>query len=124
MNLGVLGITAVLPHIQNGRLKPYAVTTATRSKNLPDVPSMSEFLPGFEATQWFVVAAPNGTPADNIQKLNTLIGSILKEPEVAAGFAKVGIDAETASPAETTQFVTQDLQRWRTLAESAKLKFD
>ncbi|VTU41270.1 Argininosuccinate lyase [Variovorax sp. PBS-H4] len=124
VNLGVLGITSVLPHIQAGKLKPYAVTTATRSKNLPDVPTLAETLPGFEATQWFVVAAPAGVPADRVQKVSAAISTILKEPDVSSGFSKVGIDAEYATPAQTNTFVTQDLQRWKVLAEKAHLKLD
>ncbi|OZI71808.1 Bug family tripartite tricarboxylate transporter substrate binding protein [Bordetella genomosp. 12] len=124
VNLGVLGITSVLPHIQAGKLKPYAVTTATRSKNLPDVPALAETLPGFEATQWFVVASPAGTPTDRIDKLNAAIGAILKEPEIAAGFARVGIDPEAATPAQTAEFVTQDLQRWKQLVDTAHLNID
>jgi tripartite-type tricarboxylate transporter receptor subunit TctC len=124
VSLGVLGITSALPHIHAGKLKAYAVTTAKRSKNLPETPALAETLPGFEATQWFVVAAPTGTPADRIQKLNAAIGVILKEPEVVSGFDKVGMEPELLTPAQTTSFVEQDLQRWRTLAAKANLKLD
>ena len=125
VNLGVLGITAVLPHITSGTLKAYAVTTATRSKSLPDTPTMAEAgLPGFDATQWFVVAAPAGMPADRIQKINAAIGVILKQPDVIAGFAKMGIDSESATPQQTNSFVVNDQQRWKELVQKANLQLD
>ena len=123
--LAVLGITAVLPHIKAGKLHAYAVTTATRSPSLPDVPTMQEAgLPGFEATQWFMVAVPKGTPPERIAKLNGAINQALKDPEVAKGFATVGIAPETASGTEATQFVQKDQQRWDELAKKANLALD
>jgi tripartite-type tricarboxylate transporter receptor subunit TctC len=124
-NLGVLGITSVLPHISSGKLKAYAVTTATRSRSLPSVPTMAEAgLPGFEAVQWFVVAAPADVPADRIRKINEAIVRILKEPDVIAGFEKVGIDPESATPQQTTSFVVKDQQRWKELVQKAHLQLD
>ncbi|SDY34711.1 Tripartite-type tricarboxylate transporter, receptor component TctC [Variovorax sp. YR266] len=125
VSLGVLGITSALPHIMSGKLKAYAVTTAARSRNLPDVPTMAEAgLPGFEATQWFVVAAPTGVSADRIQKINEAIAAILKQPDVIDGFSKVGIEPEPATPQQTTGFVIKDQQRWKNLAQRTHLQLD
>jgi tripartite-type tricarboxylate transporter receptor subunit TctC len=125
VNLGVLGITSVLPYITSGKLKPYAVTTVSRSKNLPDVPTMAEAgLPGFEATQWFAIAAPAGVPPERIQKLNAAIATILKQPDVIDGFSKVGIEPEVATPQQTTSFVTTDQQKWRDLVQKARIQLD
>ncbi|MBV6303335.1 tripartite tricarboxylate transporter substrate binding protein [Candidimonas humi] len=121
VQLGFLGITAVLPHILDGKLRAYAVTTAKRSSNLPDTPALAETLPGFEATQWFTVAAPAGTPADRILKINDAINDILKTPEVIAGFNRIGMVPERLGPAQTTQFVVRDLKRWEALARERNL---
>lgn len=70
----MLGVTPVLPHIQSGRLKAYAVTSATRIDSLPNVPTMREAgVPGYEATQWYAVAVPSGTPPERLAQLNQWI---------------------------------------------------
>ena len=123
--LAFLGVTPVLPHIRAGKLKAYGVTTATRTPSLPEVPTLAEAgLPGFDASQWFVVAAPAGVPAARLQQLNAAIGAALREPDVARGLEEVGVDPAIASPAETTAFVTKDLKRWRELAEREHLALD
>lgn len=123
--LGMLGITAVLPHIMSGKLKAYAVTTRQRARSLPDVPTLAEAgVPGFEAMQWFAVAVAAGTPAERVQKLNAAIAGVLQQPEVVAGFAKVGMDIETATPSQATAFVVDDLRRWHALAQKAHLQLD
>ena len=123
--LGILGITPVLPQIKAGKLRAYAVSTAQRSPSLPDVPTFAEAgLPGFVASQWFIVAAPTGTPADRIQKLNAAIADILKMPDIAAGFANVGVLPAIATPLEASTFVADEQRRWTDLAKKARLTLD
>lgn len=124
--LAMLGITPVLPHIKAGRLRAYGVSTAARSPALPDVPTLHEAgLPGFDAAQWFVAAAPAGLPADRAKALNAAIAQALRKPEVQAGLANVGLEpGAAASPAESTAFVTGEVRRWRELARKAKLSLD
>jgi tripartite-type tricarboxylate transporter receptor subunit TctC len=123
--LAVLGIPPVLQHIKSGKLKAYGVSTSSRSPTLPDVPTLSEAgLPGFDANQWYVVAAAAGVPADRIQKLNAAISQALKDPEIIAGFVGVGVEPFVASPQETVQFVTSEQKRWRDLAQKAKMSLD
>ena len=123
--LAVLGIPPVLPHIKSGKLKAYGVTTSSRSATLPDVPTLNEAgLGGFDANQWYVVAAPAGVPADRIQKLNAAINQALKDPAIHAGFVDVGVEPFVASPQETVKFVTTDHKRWRELALKAKISLD
>ena len=124
--LAVLGITPVLPHIRSGKLRAYAVSTAQRSPALPDVPALREApgLQGFDASQWFVVAAPAGVPPDRVQMLNAAIGEALKDPAIGSGFAGVGVLPEAAAPQATTAFVTGDLKRWHELATRANLPLE
>lgn len=123
--LAILGATPVLPHIKAGRLKAYGVTTATRSPALPDVPTLAEAgLSGFDASQWFVVAAPAGVPAQRLARLNTAINAALHQPDVASGLVQIGLDPVLASPAETTAFVSSDLKRWQELARREHLTLE
>ncbi|SAI22239.1 lipoprotein [Bordetella ansorpii] len=120
--LGVLGITSILPHVQAGKMRAYAVTTASRSASLPDTPTLGEsVLPGFDASQWFVMAVPKGVPDDRVQRLNAAVGEILKLPDVKAAFAAVGVDPSSASPEDTARFVIGDQARWRNLAVKSNL---
>ncbi|RUR66020.1 tripartite tricarboxylate transporter substrate-binding protein [Variovorax sp. 375MFSha3.1] len=125
VQLGMLGITPVLPHIKSGKLHAYGVTTATRSPALPDVPTLREAgLPGFDADQWFVVAAPAGVPAERVRALNAAIAQALQKPEVQSGYAAAGVTPAPATAEQTTAFVVQELQRWQTLAKKADLPLD
>ncbi|WP_459618285.1 Bug family tripartite tricarboxylate transporter substrate binding protein [Bordetella sp. 2513F-2] len=120
--LGVLGITSVLPHLQSGKLRAYAVTTEQRAASLPDTPTLGEtVLPGFQASQWFVVAAPRGVPADRLMRLNALLGEILLLPDVKTAFETAGVEPSHATPEATTRFVTQEQARWLELATRNKL---
>jgi len=123
--VGMLGITPVLAHIKSGKLKAYGVSTAQRSPALPGVPSLAEAgVTGFDATQWFVVAAPAGTPSARLLKINAAIAEILAKPEIATGFAAVGVQPTPASPSETTSFVVGEQTRWGDLARKANLPLD
>ncbi|SPA02275.1 putative Bug-like extra-cytoplasmic solute receptor, TTT family [Cupriavidus taiwanensis] len=123
--LGVLGITPVLPFVKSGKLTAYGVTTATRNPALPNVPTLAEAgIPGFEASQWFVVAAAKGTPQDRITKLNAAINEALTLQDVKASFEAVGVVPAPASPSATTAFVAGEQKRWSDLAKKANLPLD
>lgn len=123
--LAVLGITPVLTHIKSGKLIAYGVSTGTRSPSLPEVPTLQEAgLSRFDASQWFLAAAPKGMPADRIARLNAAIGRVLKDSEVVDSFARQGLVPEAASPQQAAAFVEADLKRWRDLAREAKLPLD
>lgn len=123
--VGMLGITPVLAHIKSGKLKAYGVSTAQRSPALPDVPTLAEGgVKGFDATQWFVVAAPTGVPAARVQKINAAIAEILTKPEIATGFGAVGVLPTPASAGESTAFVVGEQKRWTDLARQANLPLD
>jgi tripartite-type tricarboxylate transporter receptor subunit TctC len=121
-SLGVLGITSVLPHIQSGKLKAYAVSTADRNAALPDVPSLSETsVAGLDASQWFILATTAGVPAGRIEKLNAMVAEILAEPKIIEGFANVGVVPSIASADDASKFVIGEQSRWQELATQNKL---
>lgn len=125
VQLGMLGITPVLPQIKAGNLRAYGVTTAQRSAMLPDVPTLSEAgLKGFDADQWFVVATAAGAPAERVVVLNAAIAKALQDPAVQNALSSAGVTAATATPEQTTAFVVKDVARWRALANKANLPLD
>jgi tripartite-type tricarboxylate transporter receptor subunit TctC len=80
---------ASIQYVRAGRLRALAVTTATRSEALPDVPTVGEFLPGFEASVWYGVGAPRKTPAEIVEKLNNEINAALADPKLKARLAEL-----------------------------------
>ncbi len=123
--LGVLGITPVLPHIKSGKLRAYGVSTGSRAAQLPDTPTLSEAgLKGFDAEQWFVVAAPAGTPAERLTELNQAIRKAMESSDAMEALAVAGMRPTTSSPSETTDFVTKDLSRWRALVKKANIAIE
>lgn len=123
--LAMLGVPPVLAHVKSGKLKAYGVTTAVRSAALPDVPTLHEAgLANFEASQWFVVAAPSGVPADRVERLSTAIGAILRQPDTAEGFNAAGVAPDVLGAGATAAMVDADLKRWRELARRANLPLE
>lgn len=115
-------IPALLPLIKDKRIKPLAVTSAKRSPVLPDVPSMSEAgFKGFDVLNFFALAAPAGTPAAVIEKLNTALNKVLAMPEVLARFKVDAVDAMPGTPAAQAKFIDADFQAWRDVVRTQKL---
>ena len=110
----VLFVTPVssIEHIKTGRLRALAVTTATRSDALPDVPTVSEFVPGYEASAWFGVGAPKATPAEIVEKLNKEINAALADPNMKARLADIGGTALAGSPADFGKIIADDTEKW------------
>lgn len=123
--LAMLGVTPVLPHIRSGKLKAYAVTTRYRIDSLPDVPTMQEAgVAGYDAAQWYIVAAPAGTPADRIAQLNAWLGEITASDELKPALASSGSVAGRGSPQQTQDFVAADTRKWQDVARRSKLDLD
>jgi tripartite-type tricarboxylate transporter receptor subunit TctC len=101
-----------LDHIRAGTLLPLAVTTATRSKILPDVPTVGEFVPGFEASTWAGVAAPKGTPVEIIEKLNMEVNAGIADPKLSARLADLGSTPLSGSPADFGKLISQETEKW------------
>ena len=92
-------VLLVLEHVKSGTLRALAVTDATRSEVLPDVPTIGEFVPGFEATTWLGLGAPKNTPPDIVQKLNREIHASLADPKMRTRIAELGAAVFAGSPA-------------------------
>ena len=101
-----------IEYIRMGKLRPLAVTTKTRSEVLPDVPPMSDFVPGFEAGSWWGVGAPKNTPVDIIDKLNAQINASLGDPKIKARLAELGTTPLLFAPAEFGAFVEAETEKW------------
>jgi tripartite-type tricarboxylate transporter receptor subunit TctC len=113
-----------IEHIKARRLKPLAVTTAARSLALPDVPTVSEFLPDFEASAWNGVGAPRNTPADIVDKLNKEINAGLADSKIKARIAEFGGTALAGSPADFGTYVAAETEKWGKVIRTANIKPD
>jgi tripartite-type tricarboxylate transporter receptor subunit TctC len=115
------GISSAIEHIKAGKLRPLAITAATRWKELPDVPTMSEFLPGYEASGWFGVGAPIGTPAEIIERLNSEINAGLASPLIKA---QLGDTVLAISPADFGRLIADETEKWANVVRAAGIKPD
>ena len=104
--------TASIEYIRAGKLRALAVTTATRSEALPDIPVMADFLPGYQAIGWYGVGAPKGTPPEIIDKLNNEINAALADPQVKARLGDLGAMVVVSSPAEFAKFIAEETEKW------------
>ncbi|MCP3022940.1 Bug family tripartite tricarboxylate transporter substrate binding protein [Cupriavidus basilensis] len=110
----------ILPHVQGGNLRALGVATKARVASLPAVPTMAEAgVPDFEAEQWQAVFAPAGTPAAIVQRLNTEINRILKEPEVVAHLDKLGVKVVGGTPQQLSAFQKADIAKWGRVGKAA-----
>ncbi len=108
--------------IKAGKLRPLAVTTATRSEVFPDLPVVADFVPGYEASAWYGVAAPKGTPPEIIGKLNTTINAILAEPNVKKQLGDLGASLLRGSAAEFGKLVADETEKWGKVIKFAGIK--
>ena len=104
------------------QLRDLAVTTATRSEALPDVPSVGEFVPGYEASGWFGIGAPKNTPADIVEKLNKEINAGLADPRLKARLADLGGDALALSPADFGELIADETEKWGKVIRALNIK--
>ena len=111
-----------IEHVRAGKLRALAVTM--RSEVLPGVPILSEFLPGFQASNWFGVAAPRSTPAEIVDKLNKEINAALAEPSIKARLASLGATPLTGSPADFGKLIASEAERWGKVVRTAGIKAD
>jgi tripartite-type tricarboxylate transporter receptor subunit TctC len=105
-------LSTVLSQIKAGKLRALAVGSERRNQFLPDVPAMAEALPGFEASTWFGMVAPPGTPAEIVAKLSSAVSEALHEPDVAKRFVDISANAVGDTPAEMAVFLLQERERW------------
>jgi tripartite-type tricarboxylate transporter receptor subunit TctC len=110
-----------IEYIRSGRLRALAVTTSTRSEALPDIPTLSDFVPGYEASSWYGIGAPKNTPADIIDKLNKEINAGLADPMIKARFADLGGMALSGSPADFGKLIAGETQKWSKVIRAANI---
>jgi tripartite-type tricarboxylate transporter receptor subunit TctC len=118
------GVIASIEHIRAGRLRGLAVTTASRLEVLPDIPSLSEFLPGYEATDWKGIGVPKNTPPEIIDKLNREINAGLADPKLKARFAELGSRVLPGSPTDFGKLIADDTEKWAKVVKFAGIKAD
>jgi tripartite-type tricarboxylate transporter receptor subunit TctC len=113
-----------IEYIRTGRLRALAVTTATRSDALPDIPTVAEFVPGYEASFWFGVGAPKSTPVEIVEKLNKEINAGLADPKIKARFADLGGTPLVGSPADFGKHIAEETEKWGKVVRAANIKAD
>ena len=111
-----------IEYIRTGKLRALAVTTATRSEALPDIPSVSEFVPGYEASAWWGVGAPKDTPADIVEKLNKEINAALADPKMKARLADLGCTVLAGSPSDFGKLIAEETEKWGKVVKSTGIK--
>jgi tripartite-type tricarboxylate transporter receptor subunit TctC len=115
---------ASIGHIRSGRLRALAVTAATRSDALPDIPTVGEFVPGYEASTWYGVCAPKATPAEIVEKLNKEVNAGLADPKIKARLLDLGGDVHALSPADFGNFIGDETEKWAKVIKFAGIKAD
>ena len=114
--------TETIGHIKSGKLRALAVTTATRLDLLPDIPTVAEYLPGYEVSAWFGIGAPRNTPTDIIEKLNKEINAALADPNIKARLADLGGTALAGSAADFAKLIAEETEKWAKVIRAANIK--
>jgi tripartite-type tricarboxylate transporter receptor subunit TctC len=117
-------IQSCIGYIKAGKLRALAVSTAVRAKALPDVPTLSEFIPGFEARTWQGLGAPKHVPAAIVDALNKEVNAALAEPALQTRLADLGIAPMPMTPAECQTFITTEVAKWAKVIKFARIKPD
>ena len=113
-----------LEHIRAGKLRPLAVTTTKRLDALPDVPTVADFLPGFEASAWQGLCAPKGTPADIIDRLNKEVNAAVADPKMKGQLEDLSLRVMSGTAAEFGKLIADDTEKWAKVIKFAGIKAD
>jgi tripartite-type tricarboxylate transporter receptor subunit TctC len=116
------GISVSIEHIRAGKLRALAVATVGRLEALPDIPAVSEFVPGYEARGWCGVVAPKNTPVAIIDKLNHEINTALADPKIKARFADLVVAVLAGSPADFGKHFAAETEKWAKVIRAANIK--
>jgi tripartite-type tricarboxylate transporter receptor subunit TctC len=108
--------------IRTGKLRALAVTTASRSAALPDIPTIGEFVSGYEASAWYGVGAPKNTPTEIVGRLNTELNAVLADPKIKERFADLGLIAMPMTPAEFGKLIADETEKWGKVVRAANIK--
>jgi tripartite-type tricarboxylate transporter receptor subunit TctC len=117
-------LPAAIEYIRAGKLRALAVTTAARSEALPDIATVAEFVPGYEASNWADIGAPKATPADVVETLNREINAALADPRMKARLADLGGTVLPGSPSDFGKFLVDETEKWGRVIKFAGLKPD
>jgi tripartite-type tricarboxylate transporter receptor subunit TctC len=115
-------VPSSLEQIRSGKLRPLAVTTSMRSEALPDVPTVADFVPGYESSAWYGVAVPKGTPPEIIDTLNREINTGLADPKLRARFTELSAAVLPGSPADFGKLLVDETEKWAKVVKSAGIK--
>ena len=115
-------VPSSLPYIRSGQMRALAVSTEKRLAVLPDVPAMAEFLPGYEASGWYGIAAPKDTPAEIVEKLNKEINAGLADPKTKERLSELGCLVSAGSPADMAKYVAGEIEKWGKVIRTAGIK--
>ena len=122
---GVLDVPSVLQQVRAGKVRPLAVTGATRLASLPDVPTFAEAgIKGYESTGWFGVVAPAGTPAPIVARLQAEVRGVLADPEVIAGARSAGVELSPSTSAEFGRFIASETTKWANVVKRSGTKLE
>src|SRR5262245_55624385 len=115
-------MTSSIEHIKAGRVRALAVTTAARSPALPDLPTVAEFVPGYEASNIRGIGVPRSTPVEIIDKLNKEINAALADPTIRARLAGLGASVLAGSPADFGRLIVDETEKWAEVVKAGNLK--
>jgi tripartite-type tricarboxylate transporter receptor subunit TctC len=115
-------VPSAIEFVRAGKLRPLAVTGRTRSRILPDLPTVGEFVPGYEADAWNGVGAPTSTPPEIIDNLNKEIDAVLADPAMQAHLTKIGSEPLSMTPAEFGKFIANETGKWANVIRAAGIK--
>jgi tripartite-type tricarboxylate transporter receptor subunit TctC len=113
---------SAIEYVKTGKLRALAVTTTTRSEALADVPTVAEFLPGFEASSWYGMGAPKNTPVEIVEKLNKEVNAGLADAAIKARFVGLGGIAIAGSPADFGKLIADETEKWGKVVRAANIK--
>ena len=115
-------LPASIQHIKSGTLRALGVTTPARSEALPDLPTVGEFVPAYEASGWNGICAPKNTPVEIIENLNGVISAGLSDPKLKARFADLGSSAFVGSPSDFENFIAEETDKWAMVVKFAGIR--
>jgi tripartite-type tricarboxylate transporter receptor subunit TctC len=124
VQLTMTGVLSLLPHVRSGSLRALGVSTRKRLAIAPEIPAIAETLPGFEASAWYGIVAPAGTPDVIVERLHREIRTIMTSPDITQRLTAEGSEHWDISPEEFRRFVAGEIPRWKAVIEAAKIQME